>query len=149
MCFLSKLWEIRKGISIVPATSTICPSIVCKRFRRLAKLWCTQPWEVASKSIRFQSLRRDHCKPKLKKVLITSWIQQLKSILSKWTRFKRREPNPLLRQGWQIWCQTSSRMEWTNTRWQTVLWQLKIMQFSKTLEEHRVSRLLKGSMECK
>ena len=149
MYSLSKLWEIRKGISTVPAISTICPSIVYKRFRRLAKSWCTRPWEAASKSIRFQSRRRDHCKPKLKKVLITSWIQQLKSILSKWTRFKRREPNPLLRQDWQTWCQTSNKMEWTNIRWRTVLWQLKLMRSSKTLEVHRVSRPLKGSMECK
>jgi len=87
----SKLWGTKSVTYTVPAISIISRWTHFRKFRLQARLWCIRQWEVDLKSTMCQNQRGDHCK--LKKDLELNWILRLKSILSRWTRSKRREQN--------------------------------------------------------
>ena len=92
----------------------------------------------------------DPCKHK--KVSIQSWILQPRSILSRWIRYRRREPSQQHRQDWLIWCPTSSKVEVTSMLWPTAPWQILFkLPTPANSEEHKVNHHLKPRkwLECK
>lgn len=146
--FSSKLWETKKEIFTALATWTTSLLIRFKRSKLQAKLWCTRRWEVALKSTK--SLNQKLALYRPKKDSGQSSILQLRSTWSKWTKFRRKEPNQLHKLDLLIWCQTLSKMVWISMPWLTV--PLQILWFTKTikiLEELKVSLQLKELMECK
>jgi hypothetical protein len=74
-----------------------------------------------------------------------SWTQQLKSTWSKWTKYRKREQNLLLRLDLLIWCLISKTTIWTNMLWQIVLSLIhsSTKTTNKTSEALKVNHLLK------
>ena len=79
-----------------------------------------------------------------------SSIRLPKSILSKWTRYRKSERNQQLKHDWLTWCLISSKTAWTSTPWQTALWLIRL--FIKvevsSLEVLKANHRLRESMEC-
>ena len=146
---LSKLWGTKREIYTALATLITSHLIACRRSKHQVKLWCILPWEVDLRSIRSPNLKLAHCKHK--KALAQSLILLLKSIWSRWTKYKRREPNLQLKRDLRTWCRTLRIITWISMQWLIVLllipWSIRTT--NKISEAHKANHLLKESMECK
>ena len=143
----SKLWETKSVTYIVPVISITLRWTLFRKFRLQARSWCIRLWEVGLKSTMCPNQRGDHCK--LKKDLELNWILQLRNILSRWTRSKRREQNLQRKLDWLIWCPISNRMEWIRTGWPVHHLQIHLCNRIHNLEELRANHQPIECRECK
>jgi len=139
MAFSSRWWEIKREICIVQATLITSHSIVYRKFKLPARSWCIQPWVAASRSIKCPNQKPGLSKHR--RALDPSSTQRPRNTWSKWTKYRKREPNRLLRLDLQIWCLISRTTTWTNMPWPTalslILWSTRTN--NRTSEELKVN----------
>lgn len=136
----SKWWEIKREICIAQATLITSHSIVYRKFKLQARSWCIQPWVAASKSTKYPNQKPGHFKHR--RALDPSSTQRPRNTLSKWTKYRKRELNRLLRLDLQTWCLISRITTRTNMPWPTAL----LLIHWSTRTNNRTSEVLKVNL---